>query len=330
MKNLLLTGGCGFLGASLCRYVLQNTDWDVTVLDKLDEAGTLNRIADLRDGYPSRLRMFFHDLRAPINPVMLRDHGRFDYVAHLAAASHVDRSIVDPIGFILDNVLGTGHLLEYVRRNHQDAKTLVFSTDEVFGPAPHGVEYDEYSAHCSHNPYAASKAGSEALCPAYAITYGMQIVVSHCTNLYGPHQYREKFVPLVAEKVKRSELVQIHTVGGQVASRYFLHVTDAARAIVTILERGGVIFGPGSGKYNITGDREHGMLSVAQQIAAVLGQPLLHELVENPPNRPRPDARYALSGAKLAALGWAPQVAFEDGLRDALGLGALASGEAAE
>lgn len=319
MKNLLLTGGCGFLGAALCRYVLANTDWDVTVLDKLDEAGSLNRIAGLRDGYPSRLRMFWHDLRAPINPVMLRDHGRFDYVAHLAAASHVDRSIIDPTGYILDNVLGTGHLLDYVRRNHLDAKTLVFSTDEVFGPAPDGIEYDEYSAHCSHNPYAASKAGAEALCPAFAITYGMQITVSHCTNLYGPSQYREKFVPLVAEKVSRGELVQIHTVGGTIASRYFLHVSDAARAVVTILERGGVIYGPDSGKYNITGDREHGMLSVAQQIADVLGKPLHHELVENPTSRPRPDRRYAIRGDKLAALGWSPQVDFETGLRDALG-----------
>jgi dTDP-glucose 4,6-dehydratase len=149
----------------------------------------------------------------------------------------------------------------------------------------------------------------------------MQIVVSHCTNLYGPTQYREKFVPLVAEKVKRSELVQIHTVGGKVTSRYFLHVSDAARAVVTILERGGVIYGPGSGKYNISGDREHETLSVAQQIADVLGKPLLHELVENPVNRPRPDQRYAISSTKLSALGWRPEVDFETGLRDALGVG---------
>jgi dTDP-glucose 4,6-dehydratase len=320
VKNLLLTGGCGFIGAAVCRHVMQTTDWNVTVLDKLDEAGTLNRIADLRDGYPSRLRMFWHDLRAPINPVMLRDHGRFDYVAHLAAASHVDRSIIDPTGYILDNVLGTGHLLDYVRNNHPDAKTLVKSTDEVFGPAPSGVEYDEYSAHCSHNPYAASKAGAEALCPAYAITYGMQIVVSHCTNVFGRTQYREKFVPLVAEKVKRGELVQIHTVGGKIASRYYLHVSDAARAVVTILERGGVIYGPGSGKYNITGDREYENLFVAQRIADTLERPLNYELIENPPNRPRPDARYALSGKKLEALGWQPEVPFEVGLRDALGV----------
>lgn len=320
MTTILLTGGCGFIGAALCRYVLNETDWRVTVLDKLDEAGTLNRIASLKHEYPERLRMWWHDLRSPINPVMLRAAGQFDYVAHLAAASHVDRSIVDPTGYVLDNVLGTAHLLDYVRREHRGAKTLVFSTDECFGPAPEGVEYDEYSAHCPHNPYAASKAGAEALCPAYAITYGMRIVVSHCTNVYGPTQYREKFVPLVAEKVSRGEVVQIHTVGGKVASRYYLHVDDAAKAVVTILDRGGVICGPGSGKYNITGDREYDNLFVAERIAGFLGLPLNYELVENPPNRPRPDARYALSGAKLKALGWAPEVPFDLGLKDALGL----------
>jgi len=320
MKNLLLTGGCGFVGSAFCRHILQTTDWKVTVLDKLDEAGYQGRIAGLKQDYPERLRSFWHDLRAPINPVMLRSHGEFHYVAHLAANSHVDRSIVDPAGAVLDNVLGTCHLFDYVRNHHPYAKVLYKSTDEVFGPAPDGVEYDEYGPHCPHNPYSAAKSGGEALCPAFANTYGMQIVVSHCTNIYGPQQYREKFIPMTAEKILRGEMVQIHSRNGVSSSRYYLHVDDVSRGLVTILERGGVICGPGTGKYNLTGDREYTNAEVALRIAELLGRELRYELVENPPNRPRPDMRYALSGKKLEALGWRPEVPFEVGLRDALGV----------
>ena len=321
MKNLLLTGGCGFIGAAVCRHVLeQKPGWKLTVLDKLDVAGSLNRLADMKAQYPDRLRFFWHDLRAPINPVMLRADGPFDYVAHLAAASHVDRSIVDPPSFILDNVLGTAHLFEYVRHEHPRAKVLYKSTDEIFGPAPEGVAHDESSPWAPHNPYSAAKAGGEALCPAYANTFGMQIVVTHCTNVFGRTQYREKFVPLVTEKLMRGETIQIHARNGVPAKRFYLHVDDAANAVVTVLERGGVWCGAGTGQYHITGDTEYSNLWVAQQIAKVLNKELRYELVQDPPNRPRPDMRYCLDGSKLAALGWSPQVAFEDGLRDALGM----------
>ncbi len=327
MTRILLTGGAGFVGSNLARYILRHTDWRLTILDRLDEAGTWNRVSDLRDEYPTRLTTEWHNLRAPINAANLP--GPYDYVAHLAAGSHVDRSIRDPIGFLQDNVIGTAHLFEYCRAI-QPKRILYFSTDEVFGPAPEGVVYDEHAPHWPNNPYAAAKAGGEALCPAYANTFGLPIQVTHCTNVYGPGQYSEKFIPLATRKILAGERLEIHAVNGAPTSRYYVHVDDVSRAVLTVLERGNTIRSPFTGKYNISGDREHDNLSVARAIADILGKPLDATLVEDPPNRPRPDQRYAVAGTKLQALGWAPTVDFTSGLRaTVLGIGSRLSSGAA-
>jgi dTDP-glucose 4,6-dehydratase len=313
--SILVTGGAGFIGSHLVRNLLERTDWTVVCLDRLDEAGAQGRLAPLKAEYGERLKVFWHDLRAPINPVQMRAFGDFRYVAHLAAGSHVDRSVRDPVGFVMDNVVGTANLFEYVRAHHPGIeKVLYFSTDEVFGPAPEGVTYDEHSPHTPNNPYAAAKAGGEALCPAWANTYGMPICVTHCTNVYGPGQYAEKFIPLVTDKLLRGETVQIHARDGIPSSRYYVHVDDVAAAVLAVLDRGGVICGPGSGKYNISGDQEYTNLDVAQRVAKLLDVPLRYELVDYVPNRPRHDMRYAIGGNKLNALGWSPSVPFSTGL----------------
>lgn len=314
MTNLLLTGGAGFLGSHLARHILEATDWRVTVLDRLDEAGTLERVVPIKEQYGSRIMFAWHDLKAELNPLLLRGDGPFDFVAHLAAASHVDRSIRAPVAFVLDNVLGTANLLEYVRHHQPQAKLLYFSTDEVFGPAPVGVVFDEYSRFEPENPYAATKAGAEMLCPAYAHQYGMSIAVSHCSNAYGPGQYAEKFIPLVIRKVLNGEMVQIHSRAGVSSSRLYIHVDDVSRAVVTILQKGGIIQDAHTGRFNIVAAEELSNLYVAKAIADILGRPLLYELCENPPGRPKPDQRYAISGEKLKALGWAPKVDFMQGL----------------
>lgn len=321
MTTVLVTGGAGFIGAHLVRYLLEHTDWSVVCLDRLDEAGDQNRIAPLKAQHSQRFQVIWHDLRAAINPVMLRFAGDFKYVAHLAAASHVDRSYRDPMGFIADNVVGTGHLLEYVRQHQPHCeKLLCFSTDEVFGPAAEGEEFDEYDRWNPENVYAATKAGSEALCPAYAHQYGMPITVSHCSNVYGPGQYQEKFIPLAKGKIERGEMVQIHSRDGKVSSRLYIHTDDVSRAVLTILTKGGIIQDARSGKYNIAAAEEISNLVVAEAIANHLSRPLHYELVERPANRPKPDMRYSLRSERLKALGWAPQVPFEVGLRDALGV----------
>ena len=317
-ERILVTGGAGFIGSNLIRFLLERTAYDVVSLDRIDEAGTLQRIIGLAERYPDRLKAIWHDLKAPINPEHrslrpLREP--FAHIAHLAAGSHVDRSIRDPIGHIMDNVLGTGHALEYARQCQPDAKFLMFSTDEVFGSAPDGIAFDEHARHWPTNPYAATKSGAEMLCPAYAHQYGMRIVVTHCCNLYGPNQHTEKFVPLVMGQIERGETVQIHALGGVSSTRLYMHVDDACAATLTVMEKGGTIGDDKSGKYNIVGDHEWSNLEVAQRIAALMDKPLRYEFVERPPNRPVPDMRYALTGEKLRALGWSPKINLDEGLR---------------
>ena len=315
MTRILITGAAGFLGSHLVRYLRrERPDWQITALDRLDEAASMARLS------PGESNFIWHDLRAPLRPAaigcaeLLRP---FDYIAHLAAASHVTRSVVDPLGFIADNVMGTAHLLEYAR-SYVPKKLLYFSTDEVYGPAPEGVSFDEYSAHFPTNPYAASKAAAEALIQAWAITYGLPLCVTHCTNAYGEGQYAEKFIPLCASKIRRGELVQIHSTDGVPSSRYYVHAEDIAAAVVTVLEKGGLMGGPVTGKYNISGDAEMSNLEVAQRIAGLLGTELNHELVDFVPDRPRHDQRYAITSTRLEALGWKQRIGFDDGLRRAV------------
>lgn len=320
--NILVTGGAGFIGSHFVRHVLRETDWHVTVLDKLDEAGSQGRLEAAKLERGDRLQFVWHDLRAPINPVMLRSRGEFRYVVHMAAASHVDRSVKDPVGFVLDNVLGTAHLFQYCLIHNTPKKLLYFSTDEVFGPAPVGVSYYESDRLNPNNPYAASKAAAEVLCPAWANTFDLPITVTHCTNVYGPGQYAEKFIPLCAEKIRNGETVQIHARDGKPSSRYYVHVYDVCRAVMTVLMKGETIGSASTGRYNIAGDVEYSNLDVAKHIASLMVPQSLtafrYELVDHVPNRPRHDMRYAVRDEKLRALGWKPRVGLTEGLRHVL------------
>lgn len=310
-KHILITGGAGFIGSHLVRHCLER-GWHVTVLDRLDPAGSYSRLLPLLPN--SWLHVVYHNLRAEIKHSELNE--TYDYVAHLAAGSHVDRSTVDPCGYVQDNVLGTANLLEYCRNHQRQAKILHFSTDEVFGPAEDSADgFGEHARHEPENHYAATKAGAEALCPAYAHQCGLQIVVTHCCNVYGPLQHAEKFIPIVVRKVLAGETLQIHSRNGKPATRLFLHVDDCCRAALAALERGGVIADVNSGRYNIVASSEQGILDVAKSISLMLNKPLRYELVERPANRLKPDMRYAMRGDKLAALGWKQEIEFDEGLR---------------
>lgn len=314
--TLLLTGACGFIGSNLTRLILETTDYSITALDRIDDAASLGKLAPLVERYGSRLQIIWHDLRAPINPTSLGLTGEFEHILHLAAGSHVDRSVRDPLGFLLDNCMGTAHVLQYAR-DHLDpaGRCLIFSTDEVVGSAPQGQSFTETSPLNPLNPYAAAKAAGEVLAPAWANTYGLPVQVTRCTNVYGPAQHPEKFIPLCIRKITRGEMIQIHAAAGVSSSRYYVHVDDVSRAVLTVLQKGGIIGSAETGRYNISGDCEHTNLDVAQRIACLLSRPLEHELVDFVPNRPRHDMRYALTGEKLAALGWEARVSLDDGLR---------------
>lgn len=314
--TILLTGDCGFIASHFAHHVLETTDYAIVGVDRLDEAGSQQRIAELSQRFQGRFQHAWHDLRAAVNPLCSWAKKEYRYVVHMAAASHVTRSIKNPMGFVLDNVVGTAHLLELCT-HLTPQKILYFSTDEVFG----GVEdpafpgFDDYAPHNPTNPYAASKAAGEALCPAWANTYGLPIVITHCTNAYGPHQSSEKFIPMVVQKVLRGEVVSIHSRNGVPSSRYYVHVDDISRATMMALEKGGIWCGPNTGRYNISGLRDHSNFEVAQQVAEVLGMTLHHELGEAAADRPRHDQRYAIRDERLTRLGWCPRVPFNEGLR---------------
>jgi dTDP-glucose 4,6-dehydratase len=336
--KLLVSGGAGFIGHHFIRYVLENTDASVVCLDRIDSAGDMNRLTLARtreeSGELHRLAFVHHDLRAEINwrvgDALLTGRGTFDakpfdHVVHMAAGSHVDRSVVDPMGFVLDNVVGTAHLLDFCRnRRVVEGKILYFSTDEVFGPAPEGVSFEPWARFKPNNPYAASKAGGEALCPAYANTYGLPILVTHCTNVFGERQHWEKFIPLVIRQIQRGEMVKIHSDASktQPASRFYTYVDNVSSAVMLLLEKGrclgqGTLVGTflkRDGKYNISGSVEVSNLELAQKVANLLHKPLHYEMVDFCPDRPRHDMRYAVDDSSLRALGWREIVSFDEGL----------------
>lgn len=314
--RVLLTGGCGFIGSNLIRRLLECW-WgaEIVCLDRIDDAASLGKLSPLVEEYGDRLRILWHDLRAPINATSLGLSGEFDYILHLAAGSHVDRSVREPLGFLMDNCMGTAHVLEYAREHlDPNGKCLIFSTDEVVGAAPEGVEFTEQAPMNALNPYAAAKAAGEVLAPAWANTYGLPIVVTRCTNVYGPAQHPEKFIPLCIRKIQNDETIQIHAKGGKSSSRYYVHVDDVSDAVMTVLRQGGVIGSVDTGRYNIAGAEEYDNLEVAKLVAQMLGRELRYELVDFVPNRPRHDMRYGLSGDRLHALGWKPRIGLVEGL----------------
>ncbi len=298
--RVLLSGGAGFIGSHVLARLLKDGH-DVVIVDRLDTSGNLNRLSDLRDN--KRLRFFYHDLKAPISQYLANQLGRFDWILHLAAGTHVDRSIDNPLEFVYDNVVGTCNLLDFARKNPLKG-FLQFSTDEVFGPAPVGVRFKEWDRYKSGNPYAATKAGAEELAISYHNTYGVPVIVTHTMNVIGPYQHPEKFVPTVIRKVRDGETVQIHsdrtkTVPG---SRFYVGAECVADAVGFLMARG--VAGE---KYNICGASEHDNLSLAKRISAYVGRPLNYELTDFHSARPGHDLRYALCGEKMKAMGWVPE-----------------------
>ena len=188
MKKVLLTGGAGFIAHHIIRHFLKNTDWEIVSLDRLDYSGNLNRIADMMNEFnitdKKRVRIVYHDLRAEVNQMLAADLGQFDYILHLAASSHVDRSIDNPMEFVQDNVVATCNILNFARFQKNLERFIYFSTDEVFGPAL-GVNYKERDRYNSTNPYSATKAGGEELAVAFENSYYMPIYITHTMNVLG-------------------------------------------------------------------------------------------------------------------------------------------------
>lgn len=330
-KRVLLTGGAGFIGHHVIEKLLSETDWEIVSLDRLDYSGNLNRLNDAVSRFPTeqrkRMKVVFHDLRAEINSLLKNMLGEFDYILHLAASSHVDRSITHPMEFVLDNVVGTCNILNFAREQKNLQRFIYFSTDEVFGPAPNGVNYTEKERYNSSNPYSASKAGGEELAVAFENTYGLPIFITHTMNVFGPRQHPEKYIPMCIRKVRDNDTISIHsdstkTVPG---SRFYIHGSDVADAMMFLLnlndEQKKLIYTPDYGgarcpKFNIVGREEIDNLRLAKYIADCQNKELKYELIDFHSSRPGHDLRYALSGEFMRNLGWEPRYSLHERIKE--------------
>ena len=321
MKKVLITGGAGFIAHHLIYFLLKNTSWEIVSLDRLDYSGNLNRLdhimSELPESQRKRLKIVFHDLKSEINPWIKKEIGNVDIILHLAAGSHVDRSIDYPMEFVLDNVVGTANILDFARFMNDKQKLerfIYFSTDEVFGPAPKGVDYEENDRYNSTNPYSATKAGGEELTVAYENTYGLPVYITHTMNVFGERQHPEKFIPICIKKIRDGDSITIHsdktkTIPG---TRHYIHAEDVAEAIYFLLtNKINIEFDYGGAKcpkFNIVGAQEINNLELAQIIADSQGKNLKYEMVDFHSSRPGHDLRYSLSGDKMKKLGWEPSI----------------------
>ena len=301
--KLLVTGGAGFIGSNFVRHVLAaHPDCRIVNLDKLTYSGNLHTLDDLKVN--SRHTFVRGDIcdRRKVREVLA---GGIDTVVHFAAETHVDRSIMDSSAFVKTNVLGTQCLMDAAREARIKRFVLV-STDEVYGSAPAGEKFTEESPLAPNSPYAASKAGADLLARAYFQTFRFPVVVTRCSNNFGPYQYPEKFLPLLITRALKSESIPVYGDGMQV--RDWIYVGDHCAGIEAALHRGreGEV-------YNFGGGNEFPNLEIARRILRLLDRP--ESLLTHVQDRPGHDRRYAIAAEKARTeLDWMPKVSFQAGL----------------
>ena len=304
MKNIMVTGGAGFIGSNFVRYMLRKySDYRIVVYDKLTYAGNLNNLLEVHDD--PRYKFVRGDItdRETVEAT-IREHG-IDTIVNLAAESHVDRSILAPDAFIHTDVAGTYILLE-VAKTLRLERLLQVSTDEVYGSIPEGL-FREGDALEPNSPYAASKAGGELMVRAYRETYDLNTVVTRGSNTFGPYQYPEKVAPLFITNAIDNLPLPLYGDGRQV--RDWLYVEDHCAGIDVALHQGD----PGE-VYNLGGGNERFNLDVTRLILNLLGRP--ESLITPVKDRPGHDRRYALDSRKLMALGWKPARDFETAMAE--------------
>ena len=323
-KNVLVTGGCGFIGANFVRHLLADRPaWQIVNLDKLTYAGNLESLAGV--AHSPQYRFVRGDICDQDLLGSLFNEYRIDTVVHFAAESHVDRSIVGPAEFIRTNISGTFTLLEAARKQWTGpsappggvpCRFLHVSTDEVYGSLGDTGYFSETTCYDPRSPYSASKASSDHLVRAYYHTYGLPVLITNCSNNYGPYQFPEKLIPLVINNALNGEKLPVYGDGGNV--RDWLYVEDHCQAIVRVLEQGK----PGE-SYNIGGHNEKKNLEVVELLCDILdrkvgllpsGKPR-RTLITFVRDRLGHDRRYAIDAGKIAEeLGWMPQVTFSQGM----------------
>jgi dTDP-glucose 4,6-dehydratase len=318
MKKILITGGAGFIGSHVVRlFVNKYPNYQIYNLDKLTYAGNLFNLKDIehKDNY--------HFIKADIVDGEAMQHlfeeHKFDSVIHLAAESHVDRSISNPMEFVMTNVIGTVNLLNAARqqwKNDFEGKRFYhISTDEVYGSLGETGFFYEDTAYDPHSPYSASKASSDHFVRAYHDTFNVPVVISNCSNNYGPNQFPEKLIPLFINNIRHNKPLPVYGKGENV--RDWLYVVDHARAIDVIFHRGG-----DGETYNIGGHNEWTNIALIKVMCSIMDEKLgrpngtSEQLITYVKDRAGHDLRYAIDSGKLQKeLDWVPSLQFEEGIR---------------
>ena len=317
MKTILITGGAGFIGSHVVRLFVENyPEYKIVNLDSLTYAGNLENIKDI-DKSPN-YEFVKADIRDAEVINQLFDKYQFDGVLHLAAESHVDRSISDPMAFITTNIIGTVNLLNAARsiwKNSFDGKRFYhISTDEVYGSLGDEGFFLENTAYDPRSPYSASKASSDHLVRAYSHTYGLPVVLTNCSNNYGPNQFPEKLIPLAVNNMKNNKPIPIYGKGENI--RDWLYVVDHARAIDLVYHKG--VLGE---TYNIGGHNEWQNIDLIRKMCEIMDRKLdrkpgsTAKLISFVKDRAGHDMRYAIDASKIKdELGWVPSLQFEEGI----------------
>ena len=321
MKNVLVTGGAGFIGSNFVHYMLENSDALIVNLDALTYAGNLENLEDVRDH--KNYRFVKGDIRDKALVEQIFADYDIDTVVNFAAESHVDRSIVEPEIFLTTNVIGTQVLLDaakrhwnlapddkYSREYKEGVRYLQVSTDEVYGALGKTGMFTETTPLSPNSPYSVSKASADMLVRAYNNTFGLPVVITRCSNNYGPYQFPEKLIPLMINNCMNDKQLPVYGDGMQI--RDWLHVKDHCSAIATVLEKGRI-----GEVYNVGGNNEKANVNIVKLIISTMGKS--EDLITYVKDRPGHDRRYAIDNTKITTeLGWAPSYTFEKGIAETI------------